>query len=187
MSTNRQDEDRAKEGLKITHSEGRWLPIVRSQESLDQALRGDCRLLGERVRTGAVSHDEREFLDDFVNGRIKPGKGLYNQRLAKARQQRVADFVSTMKRENPQMQLKAIVDAARERFRIARSEVFTSIKEHAVTVTNDMVALRATEMAKAQGGDWIDHVVEARKQLEDELAKKASVTEPVVEKSNEVE
>jgi hypothetical protein len=186
MSTSQQDADRAK-GLKITHSEGRWLPVVRSQESLDQALQGDCRLLGERVRMGAVSHDEREFLDDFVNGKITPGKGLYNQRRAKARRQLVADFVSKMKRENPTMQLKAIVDEAKARFGITRTSVFNSIQECPVTITNDMVALRATELAKANGGDWIDHIVEARKQLEGEMAKKASTTETVVERSNEVE
>jgi hypothetical protein len=118
------------EGLKIAFSHGRWLPTLRSRESLDQALRGDCRLLGERVRSGAVSHDEREFLEEFINGRITPGKGLYNQRRAKARRQQVADFVSKMKLENPQMQLKAIVDKAKERFGISRTEVFNSLKEH---------------------------------------------------------
>src|ERR1700738_4728596 len=91
------------EGLKVTVSDGRWLPTIRSRESYEQALKGDCQLLGERVRYGAVSHDEREFLDDFVNGRITPGKGLYNQRRARARGRLVADFVSKMKRENPQM------------------------------------------------------------------------------------
>ena len=77
-----------------------------------------------------VSHDEREFLDDFINGRIKPGKGLYNQRVTKARRQRVADFVSKMKRENPQMQVKVIRDAAMKRFRITRTEFYYSLDDY---------------------------------------------------------
>jgi hypothetical protein len=47
-------------GLKVTFSDVRWLPTIRSIRSYEQALQGDCRLLGERVRSGAVSHDERD-------------------------------------------------------------------------------------------------------------------------------
>jgi hypothetical protein len=134
MSTDDKGEARAQrdqfQGLKITHSEGRWLPTIRSRESYEQALKGDCQLLGERVRLGTVSHDEREFLDDLINRRIKPGKGLYNQRRAQVRRKLVADFVSKMKRKHPTMQLKAIVDEAKKHFGIARTEVFNSIREH---------------------------------------------------------
>jgi hypothetical protein len=143
-------------------------------------------MLGERVRSGAVSHDERRLLDDFINGRIKPAKGPYNQRRAKARRQLVADFVSKMKRKNPTMQLKAIVDEAKERFGIARSEVFNSIAEKPATITNEVVSERAEVIAKASGGQSIDHVAEARKQLEGEVTK-AAEAKPAKHESNEVE
>ena len=42
-----------------------------------------------------------------------------------------------------------------------------------VVISNEAVATRATEIAKSTGGQWIDHVVEARKALEDEIAKAA--------------
>ena len=116
-------------GVTVTHSHGRWLPTIRSRESLEQALKGDGKRLGERVRSGAVSHDERAFLDDFVNGRITPGKGLYNTRAKQARRQAVATFVASMKSEHPEMQLKIIRDMAMERFRITRTEFFNSLKE----------------------------------------------------------
>jgi len=44
------------EGLKVTISDGRYLPIIRSIRTYEQALQGNCELLGERVRSGAVSH-----------------------------------------------------------------------------------------------------------------------------------
>lgn len=119
----------AYDGLKITNSDGRWLPTIRSQESLDRALRGDAELLGQRIRAGAVSHDEREFLDDVINGRIKPGKALYNQRAARARRRRVARYIANLEQANPDMKREAGVAAAMERFGIARSEVYNSLKQ----------------------------------------------------------
>jgi hypothetical protein len=116
-------------GVTITHSDGRWLPTIRSRESMEQALKGDCKQIGERVRAGAVSHDEHAFLDDLANGRITPGKGLYNTRVKQARRQAVAAFVAKMKRENPKMQMKVILQAARARFGISRTEFFDSLNE----------------------------------------------------------
>ncbi|MGY3239949.1 hypothetical protein ACVMAJ_006839 [Bradyrhizobium sp. USDA 4448] len=161
----------------ITHTDTRWLPNLRSRASLDQALRGNGELLGDRVRRGAVSHDEREFVGDLVIGRIRPGKGLHNQRVAKVRRRRVAEFISRMKRENPEMQLEAIVAYAMKRFRVTRSGVFTSIKEHksVVIITNDQVAARAEELAKASGKHFLDHIAEARGQLEGEVASESNV------------
>lgn len=48
-----------------------------------------------------------------------------------------------------------------------------------VVITNDMVAKRATEIATEKGGDWLAHIADARKALEDEAAaKKAAAPEP---------
>ncbi|SHG91287.1 NUDIX domain-containing protein [Bradyrhizobium erythrophlei] len=54
-----------------------------------------------------------------------------------------------------------------------------------VTISNEAVAERATDLAKAAGdaGQWLAHIADARKQLEDEVAKAAEaakVVEPVV-------
>jgi hypothetical protein len=117
------------QGLKITFSEGRWLPVVRSIESHDSALRGDGQLLGERLRTRSASDDELKLADDILNGRVTPGKELFNQRFVLARRQRVAKFVLNMQREHPGIKRESIVSEAQKRYRVARSEVFTSLKQ----------------------------------------------------------
>jgi 8-oxo-dGTP pyrophosphatase MutT (NUDIX family) len=49
------------------------------------------------------------------------------------------------------------------------------VADEVKTITNEAVAARAEEMAKAAGGHFLDHIAEARKQLED-VAKKAATT-----------
>ncbi|UGY15127.1 NUDIX domain-containing protein [Bradyrhizobium septentrionale] len=69
-------------------------------------------------------------------------------------------------------------DGTEEMRKFAGGEASKPETTEEIVITNDMVAKRATEIATEKGGDWLVHIADARKALEDEAAaKKAAPVE----------
>jgi hypothetical protein len=122
------------QGLKITVSEGRWRPVIRSIESQERALQGDNKLLGERLRGGYASRDEQRLAGDLLTDRVKPKKKKRSELLTEDRRQLISEFVlkaEKCERDNPSgLNRESFVQDAIERFKVVRSEIFTSLKRY---------------------------------------------------------
>ena len=114
----------------IEISEGRWTAVTRAIESQERALEGDFSLLLERLRNGHATPAEQKLAADLFARRVKPKKKKPAELLAADRRQLVVEFILKRERENPGIGRETFIQEAIDHFGVARSEVFTSLKEY---------------------------------------------------------
>jgi hypothetical protein len=95
--------------------------------SQELALKGDCSPLAQRVRDGVASREELNLAAGLLTGQITPQRKKLPDLFVEDRRQLVAQFIQKGERDNPGVKRESLIEEAMTRFKVKRSEVFTSL------------------------------------------------------------